>query len=92
MSSRELAEWQAYWQIEPWGESRADLRSGIVASVMANVHRDAKTRRQPYTPRDFMPRLDEAPREPQTWQDMLKQVEMINAAWGGEDNRNGRTK
>jgi hypothetical protein len=33
----ELAEWAAYYQCEPFGEERADLRAGIVASVIANV-------------------------------------------------------
>ena len=63
MSSRQLAEWIAYYQLEPWGEERADLRAGIVASTIANVNRSAK-RTKPYTPRDFMPRFDAEPEEP----------------------------
>mgnify|MGYP000940748974 FL=1 len=54
MSSRELSEWMAYYNIEPFGEERADLRSGIVASTIANVNRDPK-KGQPFKPTDFMP-------------------------------------
>jgi hypothetical protein len=56
--SRELAEWQAYFRLEPFGEARADLRAGIIASTVANVHRDP--RRRPLTTRDFMPAFDES--------------------------------
>jgi len=37
--SRELAEWQAYSQVEPFGEGRADLRAAEVAWTMANLWR-----------------------------------------------------
>lgn len=47
--------WMAYDRIEPFGPGRADLRTGILASVIANVNRDPKQRRQPYTPADFIP-------------------------------------
>lgn len=58
MSARELSDWIAFARVEPFGEERADLRSGIIASVIANAHRDRKKRAQPYTPADFMPRFD----------------------------------
>ena len=54
-SSRDVAEWMAYASIEPFGEERADLRAGIIASVIANVNRDPKKRATPFTPQDFMP-------------------------------------
>jgi hypothetical protein len=58
MSASELAYWAAYFDQEPWGEERADLRSAIVASTIANVNRGKG--RKPFRPRDFMPF---APRE-----------------------------
>lgn len=45
----------AYYSVEPFGEERGDLRTGILASVIANVNRDRKKRSEPYTPQDFMP-------------------------------------
>lgn len=53
MDSRELAEWAAYYSIEPFGEERDDLRAGIVASVIANVNRGKSSK--VYEPQDFMP-------------------------------------
>ena len=74
MDSRELAEWQAYYRLEPFGQERADLRAGIVASTLANIHRDPK--RKAFAPEDFMPRFegpeaDRGPRSrPQPWQEI----------------------
>lgn len=53
MDSREFSEWMAYYSIEPWGEDRADLRTGILASLTANINR--KKNAKPYSPVDFMP-------------------------------------
>ena len=41
----------AYYSLEPFGEERADLRSGIVAAVTANVWRGKGRAAQP---KDFM--------------------------------------
>ncbi len=59
MSSREFAEWMAYYSIEPFGEEPANLRHGILTSVLANAHRDAKKQPQPFKPEDFMPKFDQ---------------------------------
>jgi len=64
MSSRLLSEWMAYSAVEPWGEERADLRMGILASVIANTQRDPKKRREPWRPEDFMPKFDPHPASP----------------------------
>lgn len=56
--SRDVSEWMAYASIEPFGEERADMRAGIIASVIANVNRDPKRRSQPFTPQDFMPFIE----------------------------------
>jgi hypothetical protein len=44
-----------YASIAPFGDRRADIRSGIVSSVIANVNRDPKKQSEPFTPLDFMP-------------------------------------
>jgi hypothetical protein len=51
-----LTEWQIYESIEPFGEQRADLRAGIIASVIANVNRGKG--QKPFTATDFMPYLE----------------------------------
>ena len=64
LDSRELSEWLAFHtHIEPIGETRADLRTGIVASTLANVNRGKN--RQAYKAVDFMPYLDK-PKQSET--------------------------
>lgn len=53
MSARELNEWMIYARLEPFGELRADLRSGIVASTIANVNRGRNTKAAKIS--EFMP-------------------------------------
>ena len=53
ISSRDFAEWMAYSRLEPWGEERADLRAGIVASTIANSNRGKG--QKPFKPQQFMP-------------------------------------
>lgn len=52
MTASQFAEWYAFYQIEPFGEERADLRSGIISATLANVYRSEG---KPYLPLDFMP-------------------------------------
>lgn len=61
MSSSEFTEWMAFAELEPFGEWRADLRAGIIASTIANVNRSADS--EALTPKDFMPfeRTEEEP-------------------------------
>ena len=75
-TSAELAMWAAYYQIDPWDDMRADLRSGVVASTIANVNR--RKGAKAFTPKDFMPDFKRQEKEPavkkehggpQTWQE-----------------------
>jgi hypothetical protein len=83
MSSREFAEWIEFYGLEPFGEERADVRSAIVASTIANANRDAKKRKKPWTVEDFMPKFGQPAKRQQTWQQQLAIVEMLNEAFGG---------
>lgn len=88
ISSRELSEWLAYAQVEPFGPERADLRAGIIAATVANAHRDKKKKARPYQAKDFTPRFGQRrERSPET---LLQKVEMINALLGGKDLRTNR--
>lgn len=53
MSARTFAEWQAYCALEPFGPEAEYWRAGLIASILANVHR--KKNQKPFTPEDFMP-------------------------------------
>lgn len=54
ISYRELHAWGAYYEAEPWGEWRADVRSAQVSTLIANSNRDPKRRPEPYELKDFM--------------------------------------
>jgi hypothetical protein len=77
MSSRELTEWIAYNAIQPFGDTRADLRSAIIASTVANCHRTSGT---PFKVADFMPYEDKPRGAP------LDAVKQLRAMFGGKRN------
>ena len=59
----------AYFAVEHIGEYpefRADVRAGIVAATVANVHRG---KRRPLKPTDFVPQF-EGDRKGQSWQEV----------------------
>ena len=77
ISSTQFAEWIAYARIEPWGEERDDLRMGIIASTLANIHKPKG--RKPYKPQDFMPDFEQMTEEQQAARMLTK----MRAAFGG---------
>jgi len=83
----ELTEWQAYYNIEPFGEVRADSRAAIIASTVANTARDTKRKPKPFTPAEFMPKFGK--RKPKSAADLLALARMANAALGGKELKNG---
>lgn len=64
---------EQFWKLTPaqfWALSRrhdhavrhGDLHAGIIASTVANCNRDPKRKKEPFSPRDFMPSYgDEKP-------------------------------
>jgi len=69
MSARQFEEWIAYYLVEPFGDQRADLRNGVLAALIANVHRDPEKMADPFLPGDFILRLidgasDKEPEDP----------------------------
>lgn len=59
MSSKEFAEWMAFYRIQPFGERRADFRFGSLQALMANVNRDPKKSKE-FTPDMFTPDFEKA--------------------------------
>jgi hypothetical protein len=52
MSWDQFMEWAAFYEISPFGEERADLRAGVIASTIANVNRDPRKGKS-FQPSDF---------------------------------------
>lgn len=76
VSSHDFAEYWVYFNLEPWGIEREDLRAGIVASTIANANRDPKKKAQPFTPDQFMPK----PADFDADDDQVDEDEAIDAA------------
>ena len=51
----------AYDSLEPFGEERADLRMGVIASTIANVNRGKNTKA--FSAQDFMPKFGQQEEE-----------------------------
>lgn len=77
MSARELAEWQAYYHIEPFGEERGDLRAAMLGQTVAVLagNKDAKLG-------DFLLKFDpqDKPRRPAMSDDALRNLFMAGTA------------
>jgi hypothetical protein len=62
MSSYEFSLWCALYDIDQWGELRADERAGIISSTIANWAGMMRSKEsEPLVPRDFMPHLPRSP-------------------------------
>jgi len=55
LSAKEFSEWIEFYNLEPFGWEADCYIAGIIASTIANVHRDTKKRQKPYDPLDFVP-------------------------------------
>ncbi len=88
MPPAEFKWWMAMYQLEGWGEQRADLRAGIVASTIANVH---TTKGKRFSPKDFMP--DFEPRRPkvQSAQEQYRILRAFTVQHNEMVKRNGQT-
>jgi len=76
----------AYYRLEPFGEDRADLRSAMICKVLADINTPKGKPRARLD--DFMLRFE--PPKPQSTDQMLAQVEVANAVFGGADLREFR--
>lgn len=84
VSSRELTEWKIYADAEGLPGERGDLQAAMISLVMTNLWRDRKRTRRPKLS-EFLPVFWR--KKTQTWEEQLSMVEMLNAAFGGEDRR-----
>lgn len=57
MTMREFYAWLDFYAVEPFGDTRADIRAGIIAATTANVYRGKG--KKPFSPSDFMLFKDE---------------------------------
>lgn len=85
IDSAEITEWMELWRQEGWGEQRADLRNGIVASTIANYAGKTRGDGDPASPWDFMPYIErKAQNEPVYVDDPAEMSKLLKAAVFGK--------
>jgi len=81
MSGKDLTEWMAYAEIEPFGEDRDDLRMAILGSFLGNVLYQVNTGNEdmPFAPQDLMPQFGKVA-EPMNKEDAIAALDAIFTA------------
>lgn len=75
LNSRDVADWIAYSNIEPFGASHDELLHGMRCALYANSHiRDGEP---PPTPSDFMPSYEPIPQSPEAIMQSVREWKMI---------------
>jgi hypothetical protein len=80
LTHRDYLDWQALYRVDPWGEDRADLRAGIIASAAISPY--AKKGQTP-RPVDFMPYA----KPPGPRRQTAEQIKQIATSIAGNWNR-----
>lgn len=85
LSARQLAEWLAFAELEPFGPRREDQRAGVIAAAVANSRFGRKAGDTGKVPADFFPVLREDQAKPrQSWQSIQALLLAFTKARGGE--------
>jgi hypothetical protein len=87
LDSKELTEWMAYEQIEPFGQSMENWRMAMICCTIANCHRGKNDK--VFKVEDFMPSSE---KHEQTWEDHLKLCKVLEAAFKEKPKKKGAAK
>lgn len=82
MSSREITEWMAFAQVEPFGAEFELLGHAVTASTFANANRKKGTKA--FDVKDFIPKFRE---KKGTIKDLIGHLAAYTKAVGGKDKR-----
>lgn len=82
MTAGQLTEWQAFFELEPFGDGRADLRAGVVAAAVANFAFGRAKDAKGFKPSDFFENL-RPPTKVMTGADLSEQAENLTRSMGG---------
>ncbi len=85
MGADEFTAWLAYDRISPIGPERADYMAAIIATAVVNSRFGLTKKDKMAAPADFLPTW--RPTRTQTSDDQLKYVFVLNALFGGADER-----
>lgn len=97
MSWKQFAEWQAYDEIEPFGDKRGDWQAASIASAIFNALMIFVRSRKRFRVMDFLLKFGkereekEGPKtERQTWQEQRMIAQMFAAAFNSDGKKKRR--
>ncbi len=76
LTTKQLLEWQVFYNLEPFGDRRADFHAASICSILANIAAARGRSGKRFSTRDFLLEFTDTPkaapsREPaQPWQQM----------------------
>ena len=84
ITARQLREWMAYGELEPFGEERADYRTASIVQMLANINRDPKKHPDGFKIEDFLLRFGDS--QPTTgpvkdWRQLKRMTQIIAEAY-----------
>jgi hypothetical protein len=84
ISSSELNDWIAFYQIEPFGCAADDMRAAIIASAAGNAYRFQKQGNKPWNVEDYIPNREpqEEPRQTKKEQMMMAEALAFGLGYG----------
>jgi hypothetical protein len=74
LNAKDLAEWEAYFMLEPHGDERLDWNFAQLCQLLANCNRNSKSKPTPYKMRDFKLDFDNEPKPTQTAEEMKRAI------------------
>ena len=82
LTAKEFRGWEMYYELEPFGEERADVRAASIVQMLYNVNRGSK--QKAITLKECLLKWGEQdePKKQQTWQEQLAIMKMLAAAYG----------
>lgn len=80
LSYRELLEWMAYYELEPWGAERDDLRSGISTAAIVQMWAGKNARK--IKPTMFMPYYEPPKKQAKTPEQMRATFDALMSKGG----------
>lgn len=80
--------WLHYFELEPWGDVRADYHAASVTQMLYNINRGKNQKARPLG--DFLLKFDaddDAPKQMTTWQEQWRAMEAIAKAHMTEEQQ-----
>lgn len=74
MTAGQLAGWEAYFSVEPWGPAIEDHRAGVIAATIANVAGKQIRAGHSLAPADFFPSRFPPPRTTKTFDEQVREL------------------